>query len=154
MSRAIGGARPWSENAGRVGLRHTPPPPIPWLIDGPRQSNFPLRASFFAAIITTAATPDSHPDCRALLIKIVALQGTITSSPSPADFPTPTAARSNLHSARQPSHPTSRAFLHWRLSDDGRGARRIVPVGRHPKPCTKAVVRTPATHFPCTSGTD
>ena len=55
---------------------------------------------------------------------------------SPADFPTPTAARSNLHSARQPSHPTSRAFLHWRLSDDGRGARRIVPVGRHPKPCT------------------
>jgi hypothetical protein len=32
-----------------------------------------LRASFFAAIITTAATPDSHPDCRALLIKIVAL---------------------------------------------------------------------------------
>jgi hypothetical protein len=33
-----------------------------------------LRASFFAAIITTAATPDSHPDCRALLIKIVALQ--------------------------------------------------------------------------------
>jgi hypothetical protein len=33
-----------------------------------------LRASFFAAIITTAATPDSHPDCRALLIKIAALQ--------------------------------------------------------------------------------
>jgi hypothetical protein len=44
------------------------------LIDAPRQSNFRLRASFFAAIITTAATPDSHPDCRALLIKIVALQ--------------------------------------------------------------------------------
>jgi hypothetical protein len=33
-----------------------------------------LRASFFAAIITTAATPDYHPDCRALLLKIVALQ--------------------------------------------------------------------------------
>jgi hypothetical protein len=32
-----------------------------------------LRASFFAAIITTAATPDYHPDCRALLLKIVAL---------------------------------------------------------------------------------
>jgi hypothetical protein len=43
------------------------------LIDAPRQSNFRLRASFFAAIITTAATPDSHPDCRALLIKILAL---------------------------------------------------------------------------------
>jgi hypothetical protein len=43
------------------------------LIDAPRQSNFRLRASFFVAIITTAATPNSHPDCRALLIKIVAL---------------------------------------------------------------------------------
>jgi hypothetical protein len=32
-----------------------------------------LHASLFAAIITTAATPNSHPDCRALLIKIVAL---------------------------------------------------------------------------------
>jgi hypothetical protein len=28
----------------------------------------------FVAIIITAATPNSHPDCRALLIKIVALQ--------------------------------------------------------------------------------
>src|ERR1700709_350275 len=74
MSRATGGARPWSESAGRVGHRHMPPPPISALIDAPRQSNFRLRASFFAAIITTAATPDSHPDCRALLIKIVALQ--------------------------------------------------------------------------------
>jgi hypothetical protein len=51
-----------------------PTPPISALIDAPRQSNFRLRASFFAAIITTAATPDSHPDCRALLIKIAALQ--------------------------------------------------------------------------------
>jgi len=34
-----------------------------------------LRASFFVAIITTATTPDSHPDCRALLIQIVALHG-------------------------------------------------------------------------------
>src|SRR6478672_3018247 len=73
MSRAIGGARPWSESAGRVGQRHMPPPPISALIDAPRQSNFRLRASLFAAIITTAATPNSHPDCRALLIKIVAL---------------------------------------------------------------------------------
>src|SRR5438445_7782879 len=73
MSRAIGGARPWSESAGRVGQRHMPTPPISALIDAPRQSNFRLRASFFAAIITTAATPDSHPDCRALLIKIAAL---------------------------------------------------------------------------------
>src|SRR5260370_25001406 len=62
--------------------------------------------------------------------------GTITLSPSPADFRTSTAARSNLHSARQPSYPTSRAFLHWRLSDDGHGASRIVPGGRPPKPFT------------------
>jgi hypothetical protein len=60
----------------------------------------------------------------------------VTLSPSSADFRTPTSAQSNLHSARQPSHPTSRAFLHWRLSDDGRGASRIVPVGRRPKPFT------------------
>jgi hypothetical protein len=29
-----------------------------------------------------------------------------------------------------------RGFLHWRLSDDGPGASRIVPDGRHPKPFT------------------
>src|SRR5580692_1144764 len=49
--------------------------------------------------------------------------GATTSSPSPADFRTPTSALSNLHSPRQPSHLTSRAFLHWRLSDDGPGAK-------------------------------
>jgi hypothetical protein len=64
--------------------------------------------------------------------------GAIMSSPSPADFRTPTSARSNLHSLRQPSYPTSRAFLHWRLSDDGPGASRIIPIGRHPKPFTCA----------------
>jgi len=63
--------------------------------------------------------------------------GTITSSPSPADFRTPASARSNLHSVPQPSYSTSRAFLHWRLSDDGPGASRIVPIGRHPKPFTR-----------------
>jgi hypothetical protein len=56
--------------------------------------------------------------------------GTITSSSSPADFRTPPPPPSNLHSARQPSDPTSRAFLHWRLSDDGPGASRIVSIGR------------------------
>ena len=55
--------------------------------------------------------------------------GTITSSPSPTDFRTPPPPPSNLHSARQPSYPTSRAFLHWRLSDDGPGASRIVSIG-------------------------
>src|SRR3982750_951180 len=74
MSRATGGARPWNESEGRGGQRHLPPPPTSALIDAPRQSKFRLRASFFAAIITTAATPNSHPDCRALLIQIVALQ--------------------------------------------------------------------------------
>src|SRR6478736_87434 len=73
MSRVIGGARPWNESEARVGQRHTPRPPTSALIDAPRQSNFSLRASFFAVNIATAATPDSHPDCRALLIKIVAL---------------------------------------------------------------------------------
>jgi len=61
---------------------------------------------------------------------------------SSPDFRTPTAAQSNPHSARQPSHPTSRAFLHWRLSDDGPGASRIVAMGRHPKPFTIAEVTT------------
>src|SRR6476659_9088724 len=74
MSRVIGGARPWNESEARVGQRHTPRPPTSALIDAPRQSNFSLRASFFAVNIATAATPDSHPDCRALLIQIVALQ--------------------------------------------------------------------------------
>src|SRR6266850_597269 len=36
-----------------------------------------------------------------------------------------------------PPRHTSRGFLHWRLSDDGPGASRIVPDGRHPKPFTK-----------------
>src|SRR6478609_6831781 len=75
MSRVIGGARPWNESEARVGQRHTPRPPTSALIDAPRQSNFSLRASFFAVNIATAATPDSHPDCRALLIQIVALHG-------------------------------------------------------------------------------
>src|SRR5437879_4191540 len=79
MSRATGGARPWNESAGRVGQRHLPRPPTSALIDAPRQSNFRLRASFFVAIITTATTPDSHPDCRALLIQIVALQTDVLS---------------------------------------------------------------------------
>src|SRR6478609_4965321 len=82
MSRVIGGARPWNESEARVGQRHTPRPPTSALIDAPRQSNFSLRASFFAVNIATAATPDSHPDCRALLIQIVALHG----RPSPRDI--------------------------------------------------------------------
>jgi hypothetical protein len=36
-----------------------------------------LRAAINAAIITTAATPDSHPDCRPLLFQIVALHSLI-----------------------------------------------------------------------------
>src|SRR3979490_1171204 len=36
-----------------------------------------------------------------------------------------------------PPRHTSRGFLHWRLSDDGPGASRIVPDGRHPKPFTQ-----------------
>src|SRR5881396_2852295 len=83
MSRATGGARPWNESAGRVGQRHLPRPPTSALIDAPRQSNFRLRASFFVAIITTATTPDSHPDCRALLIQIVALQVTFMAHRNP-----------------------------------------------------------------------
>src|SRR5260370_362566 len=80
MSRATDGARPWSESAAQVGPRHMSLPPISLLIDAPRQSNSHLHTSSFAAIIATVATPDSHPDCRALLIKIVALQGGSTAS--------------------------------------------------------------------------
>jgi hypothetical protein len=61
--------RPWNASEGRVGQRHMPRPPISALIDASRQSNFLLRASAFAAIITSAATPDSHPDCRATLCR-------------------------------------------------------------------------------------
>src|ERR1700736_4396958 len=31
-------------------------------------------------------------------------------------------------------------FLHWRLSDDGPGASRIVPGGRHPEPLYGAII--------------
>src|SRR5258708_17432794 len=49
-----------------------------------------------------------------------------------------------------PPRHTSRGFLHWRLSDDGPGASRIVPVGRHPKPFTKAALTAPKSDFRCT----
>ena len=39
-----------------------------------------------------------------------------------------------------PSAHFTRAFVPWRLSDDGRGARRTISIGRHPKPCTEAVI--------------
>src|SRR6202049_3377264 len=74
--------------------------------------------------------------------------GIVPLSPSLAHFRTPTATRSNLHSARQPSYPTSRAFLHWRLSDDGPVRAAPPSRGRHPKPftltdsCTAAEVST------------
>src|ERR1700730_11607831 len=55
--------------------------------------------------------------------------GIVPLPPSLAPFRTPTATRSNLHSARQPSYPTSRAFLHWRLSDDGPRARGATFMG-------------------------
>jgi hypothetical protein len=45
--------------------------------------------------------------------------------------------RLTCHLATRP-----RGCLHWRLSDDGPGASRIVPIGRHPKPFTKAEVMT------------
>src|ERR1700732_407649 len=64
--------------------------------------------------------------------------GIVPLSPSLAHFRTPTATRSNLHSARQPSYPTSRAFLHWRLSDDGPVRAAPPSWGRHQKPFTKA----------------
>ena len=43
-----------------------------------------------------------------------------------------------------------RGFLHWRLSDDGPGASRIVPGGRHPKPFTQAdIADALLNHFIC-----
>src|SRR5580692_13226561 len=44
-----------------------------------------------------------------------------------------------------PPRHTSRGFIHWRLSDDGPGASRIVPIGRHPKPFTEGDSSTAAT---------
>ncbi|QGU21181.1 hypothetical protein MCHK_12145 (plasmid) [Mesorhizobium huakuii 7653R] len=43
-----------------------------------------MRAAINAAIITSAATPDSHPDCRALLIRIVAPHGCLRIPTKPA----------------------------------------------------------------------
>src|SRR5712675_2864367 len=43
-----------------------------------------------------------------------------------------------------PPRHTSRGFLHWRLSDDGPGASRIVPDGRHPKPFTRGDIAASA----------
>lgn len=47
-----------------------------------------LLATIIAAIITSAATPDSHPDCRAPLIQIVALYdlNLLLSSRTPEPF--------------------------------------------------------------------
>jgi hypothetical protein len=36
-----------------------------------------------------------------------------------------------------PSAHSTRGFVLWRLSDDGRVASRTISIGRHPKPCTK-----------------
>ena len=43
------------------------------LIDAPRQSNLPLTCTILCRDHHHRATPNSHPDCRALLIKIVVL---------------------------------------------------------------------------------
>jgi hypothetical protein len=37
-----------------------------------------------------------------------------------------------------PSAHSTRGFVLWRLSDDGRVASRTISIGRHPKPCTEA----------------
>jgi hypothetical protein len=47
---------------------------------------------------------------------------------------------SQIPIARGTIAPSPRGFLPWRLSDDGPGASRIVPMGRHPKPFTEADV--------------
>jgi hypothetical protein len=39
-----------------------------------------------------------------------------------------------------PSAHFTRGFVLWRLSDDGRAASRAISIGRHPKPCTQAVI--------------
>src|ERR1700730_5948347 len=50
-----------------------PRPPISALIDAPRQSKLPLTCTILCRDHPHRATPNSHPNCRALLIKIVAL---------------------------------------------------------------------------------
>jgi hypothetical protein len=53
--------------------RHMPRPPISAMTDAPRQSKLPLTCTILCRDHHHRATPTSHPDCRALLITIVAL---------------------------------------------------------------------------------
>ena len=60
----------------------------------------------------------------------------------------------NPHSACGTPLHTFRDFVPWRFLDAGRNTAWVASTSRRPKTCTRAVVRTPATHFPCASGTD
>jgi hypothetical protein len=78
MSKAIVGAMPWNENVVADVLQTKPQPPISpkpiRLIDAPRQSianKTPARVHQ-RRNYQSAATLDSHPDCRQPLTKIVA----------------------------------------------------------------------------------
>src|SRR5882757_8088432 len=110
MSKATGAARLWSESVARDAPRPTPHPPTASLIDAPRQSNRQtlLRATINAAIITSVATPDSHPDCRALLIRIVVPQSGPATVPSSGEIATGPCRKLCPHLLRQLIHGTHR----------------------------------------------
>src|SRR6266404_6039677 len=73
MSRAIAAARPSTESAvaaGQLPTRQSRKPRRPKLIDAPRQSKPCQHVDQRQLSLRSAAS--SHPDCRAVLIQIVA----------------------------------------------------------------------------------
>src|SRR5216683_96472 len=73
MSRAIAAARPSTESAvaaGQLPTRQSIKPRRPKLIDAPRQSKPCQHVDQRQLSLRSAAS--SHPDCRAVLIQIVA----------------------------------------------------------------------------------
>src|SRR6266436_71154 len=78
MSRAIAAARPSTESAvaaGQLPTRQSRKPRRPKLIDAPRQSKPCQHVDQRQLSLRSAAS--SHPDCRAVLIQIVAQYGTL-----------------------------------------------------------------------------
>jgi hypothetical protein len=112
-----------------------------------QMSRYSRRSSLHSTRSAGSSTPSVRSPARRPCSPIChGIPTASPSSPSPAEFRTPTSAPSNLHSPQQPSYPTSGAFLHWRLSDDGPGASRIVPMGTRRDSCTAANHRSIAGH--------
>src|SRR5712691_11805936 len=84
MSRAIAAARPSTESAvaaGQLPTRQSRKPRRPKLIDAPRQSKPCQHVDQRQLSLRSAAS--SHPDCRAVLIQIVAQYESVRNTGSP-----------------------------------------------------------------------